>query len=107
MTAANVFVRIWQFQARADRMAEFRAAYGSNGAWAALFRRGAGYLGTEFLESTADPAIYITVDRWESAEAWEAFLRGWSDDYAALDRTCEGLTVAEEEIGVFLGVTPQ
>jgi quinol monooxygenase YgiN len=102
-----MFVRIWQFRARADKAAEFRAAYGSSGAWAALFRRGTGYLGTEFLESTADPAIYVTVDRWESAAAWDVFLREWSDDYAALDRTCEDLTVAEEEIGAFQRVISQ
>ena len=100
-----MFVRVWQFHARADKTAEFRAAYGSNGDWAALFRRGAGYLGTEFLESTAGQGVYITVDRWESAEAWQAFLREWSADYAALDRTCEELTAAEEEIGAFLRVT--
>jgi heme-degrading monooxygenase HmoA len=100
--APTMFVRIWRFRARADRAAEFEAAYGSRGAWTALFRRGAGYLGTEFLESTADPAIYITVDRWESADAWESFLRDWSADYTALDRTCEELTEAEEEIGAFL-----
>jgi heme-degrading monooxygenase HmoA len=99
-----MFVRIWQFQARADKAAEFKTAYGSSGTWAALFRRGAGYLGTEFLESAADPTIYITIDRWESAEAWEAFRREWSDDYTALDRTCEELTVADEEIGAFLRV---
>ena len=51
-----------------------------------------------------DPTIYITVDRWESAEAWQAFLREWSEDYDALDRTCGELTVKEAEIGAFLKV---
>jgi heme-degrading monooxygenase HmoA len=96
-----MFVRIWRFQARSDKAEEFRAAYGSAGAWAALFRRGAGYLGTEFLESTADPSTYITLDRWETAEAWHAFLREWPEAYAALDRQCEALTIAESEIGAF------
>jgi heme-degrading monooxygenase HmoA len=99
-----MFVRIWQFHTKADCEAGFRATYGSLGAWAELFRRGAGYLGTELLESTADPTIYITVDRWESAEAWQAFLREWSEDYDALDRTCEELTLDEAEIGAFLKV---
>jgi heme-degrading monooxygenase HmoA len=99
----EMFVRIWRFQARTEKAEQFRAAYGSSGAWAALFRRGAGYLGTECLASTVDPTVYVTVDRWESADAWAAFLREWSDDYAALDRTCEELTLAEEEIGAFSG----
>jgi heme-degrading monooxygenase HmoA len=99
-----IFVRIWRFQARADKVAEFQIAYGSDGAWAALFRHGAGYLGTELFESTVEPAIYITVDRWKSAEAWQRFRHQWSEEYAALDRRCEGLTVAEAEIGAFLKV---
>lgn len=96
-----MFVRIWLFRARPDKAAEFRAAYGSPGAWASLFRRAPGYLGTELLESTTDPTTYLTVDRWESAEAWAAFLRAWPEEYAALDRRCESLTAAEEEVGAF------
>ena len=98
-----MFVRIWQFQAKRGQLGEFRAAYGAGGAWTALFRRAAGYLGTEFLESTGNPTVCLTLDRWESVEAWEQFLRDWSDDYAVLDRACEELTVAEEEIGAFSG----
>ena len=96
-----MFIRIWEFRTEPGRSAEFLAAYGSQGVWADLFRRAAGYLGTELLESTTDPAIYMTVDRWESAEAWQSFLRMWSADYAALDRRCDGLTAAETEIGAF------
>ena len=96
-----MFVRIWRFQARPDRLTEFRSAYGALGEWARLFRRARGYLGTELLESITDPTAYVTVDRWESAEAWEAFLRAWRDDYAALDRRCEPLTLAEAEVGTF------
>jgi len=98
-----MFVRIWQFRARADKTTEFRDAYGPGGAWAMLFRRGPGYLGTELFESTTDATTYITVDRWESAEAWQAFLCAWSEDYAALDERCGALTVTEAEIAVFHG----
>jgi hypothetical protein len=46
----------------------------------------------------------VTIDRWDTADAWRAFLDGWPYDYAALDRRCEELTVAEQEIGAFLRV---
>jgi heme-degrading monooxygenase HmoA len=96
-----MFMRIWQLRARADKNAEFRECYGPGGAWAVLFRRGAGYLGTELFESTTEAASYLAVDRWESAEAWQKFLRAWSEDYAALDEMCHHLTVTEAEIGAF------
>ena len=96
-----MFTRIWEFRCRDDKAVEFRAAYGADGAWARLFRRGAGYLGTELLESTVDPARHITIDRWESAAAWQAFLAAWRDDYAALDRASAELTVDEADLGEF------
>ncbi len=96
-----MFVRIWRFRARPDKVAEFRAAYGPRGNWAALFRDARGYLGSELLESAADPRTHVTLDRWESAEAWEAFLRARPDEYAALDRRCESLTSDEAEVGAF------
>jgi heme-degrading monooxygenase HmoA len=96
-----MFVRIWQFRARPDKADEFRSAYGLAGAWASLFGRAAGYLGTELLESTTEPTTYLTVDRWESAEAWAALLRVWPEDYAAVDRQCESFTIAEVEVGTF------
>jgi heme-degrading monooxygenase HmoA len=100
-----MFIRIWEFRTGPGKATEFLAVYGSRGAWADLFRRGAGYLGTELLESTSDPAVFITADRWESAEAWQAFLKVWSADYAALDQSCEGLTAAESEIGAYREVS--
>jgi heme-degrading monooxygenase HmoA len=96
-----MLVRIWQFRTLPDRAGEFRAAYGPAGPWAALFRRAAGYLGTELLESVTDPNTFLTMDRWDSDESWAAFLRAWGEDYAELDRRCESLTVEELEIGVF------
>lgn len=96
-----MFVRIWQFRARPDRVAEFRAAYGPDGVWAGLFRRGAGFLGTDLLASTTDADTYLTVDRWESADAWAVFAREWREAYADLDRRCEALTVAEVEVGAY------
>jgi heme-degrading monooxygenase HmoA len=96
-----MFVRIWQFRVATEKADDFRAVYGPDGEWARLFRRQTGFLGTELLHSTTHPNIFLTIDRWDSAEAWAAFLRAWGDEYAALDRRCERLTVAEGEIGTF------
>jgi quinol monooxygenase YgiN len=96
-----MFVRIWQFRVPSEKTDEFRAIYGPDGEWATLFRREAGFLGTELLHSATHPNIFLTIDRWDSAGAWAAFLRAWGDEYAALDRQCEKLTVSEGEIGTF------
>jgi heme-degrading monooxygenase HmoA len=97
----DLFVRIWQFRVDSEQADEFGAIYGPSGAWAALFRREIGFHGTQLLQSVTDSSVYITMDTWESAEAWAAFLRAWGDDYAALDRRCTTLFTEENEIGSF------
>lgn len=101
-----MFVRIWQFRVQPEKVAEFRAAYGTDGSWVQLFRRVAGYLGTDLLESTSEPNTFVTFDRWESAEAWAAFLRAWGEDYATLDHRCDGLSIEEVEWGAFESCAP-
>lgn len=101
-----MFVRIWQFRVSTDKADEFRAVYSSDGEWARLFQRETAFLGTELLQSTTHPNIFLTIDRWDSAEAWAAFLRAWGDEYAALDRRCQEWTFAEGEIGTF-GAVPE
>ncbi len=52
----------------------FEAAYGPEGDWAQFFRQGAGYIGTELLHDVEEPERYLVIDRWESADAYNAFL---------------------------------
>ena len=96
-----MFIRIWRFRAAPGKLEAFRAAYGPAGSWSVLFRRAPGFLGTELLSSSTEPDAFLTLDRWESAGAWKAFLAGWQEAYKALDRECEALTVEEREIGSF------
>jgi heme-degrading monooxygenase HmoA len=96
-----MFVRIWEFRVRSETADEFRAVYGPQGEWARLFRRETAFLGTELLHSATHSNIFVTIDRWDSEEAWAAFLRVWGEDYAALDHRCKRLFVSEGEIGSF------
>jgi heme-degrading monooxygenase HmoA len=95
------FVRIWQFRVASEKADEFREVYGPDGAWPALFRREMGFLSTELLQSATHPSVFVTIDHWDSPEAWAAFLRAWGDDYAALDHRCDELSMSESEIGSF------
>jgi heme-degrading monooxygenase HmoA len=96
-----MFIRIWQFRVPTEKADQFREIYGPDGAWDRLFQRETGFLDTELLHSATHPNIFLTIDRWDSAEAWAAFLRAWGDEYAALDHLCRMLTITEGEIGSF------
>ena len=60
---------------------DFEAAYGAEGEWARFFRQGTGYVGTELLRDLEQPGRYVVVDRWESREAYNAFVAEHRDDY--------------------------
>src|SRR5262245_61488386 len=89
------------FVVRADGVDRFERAYGSNGSWARLFEQYPGYRGTVLCRDTANPRRYATIDLWESVEQRTAMLAASRLAYDALDRVCESLTEAENEIGVF------
>ena len=61
--------------------AAFERAYGSDGEWAHFFRRGQGYIGTELLRDVETPSRYLVVDRWESADAYNAFASEHREEY--------------------------
>ncbi|HZT91665.1 MAG TPA: antibiotic biosynthesis monooxygenase family protein [Gaiellaceae bacterium] len=66
--------------------AAFEEAYGPDGEWAQFFRGGRGYIGTELLRDVDEPERYLVVDRWESAEAYNAFL---TDNHAEYMRRAD------------------
>jgi heme-degrading monooxygenase HmoA len=59
----------------------FEQAYGADGEWAEFFRQGAGYIGTELLRDVELPTRYLVIDRWESADAYNAFAAAHRDEY--------------------------
>jgi heme-degrading monooxygenase HmoA len=60
---------------------EFERAYGAEGDWAQFFGQGQGYIGTELLRDVEAPGRYLVIDRWESAEAYNAFATEHRDEY--------------------------
>jgi len=95
------YATLWEFTVAAARQAEFEAHYGPDGSWARLFRLADGYLGTELLRDRANSLRYLTIDRWESREAWLAFRRAHGAEYERLDLEFEGLTTREAPLGEF------
>ena len=94
------YVRVWRFRPRRNAEAAFESAYGPEGDWARLFRTAPGFLGTTLLKGDGT-AEYLTLDRWVSRDAYEAFRRESAARFIALDRDCESLTSLEAEIGSY------
>ena len=66
--------------------------------WGLFFRKGQGYLGSEVLR---DARRFITIDRWTSREAYDAFRAAHLAEYQEIDRELERLTEYEHHIGSF------
>lgn len=95
------FQVVWEFRVRPGREEEFERRYGRDGDWAALFRRGEGYVGTTLLRDLATPGRYVVTDTWRDPAAYRAFKEGYAEAYAALDLECTALTEAERCLGEF------
>ena len=91
-----MFVTVWKFVVRPERVDEFERHYGPDGTWAALFRKAPGYVRTELFRG--DHHEYITIDYWENADAYRDFRERCVAEYDALDAEMQGLTEREEAI---------
>ena len=94
-----MYILIWEHQVKPDQRAEFEKVYAADGAWAELFKKGTGYVGTELLRQTDQPLRFLTIDRWASKEEYEIFQSQWEKEYKALDAQCETLTDNESQLG--------
>jgi len=101
---ASEFVIVWEFHARANKQREFEKAYAPDGVWGTLFRSGDGYIRTELIRDREDPLRYVTIDVWQSRQAYERFKKKNWAEYQAIDKKCESLTRSEKLIGEFLSI---
>jgi heme-degrading monooxygenase HmoA len=84
--------------------AAFERAFGPEGEWAQFFRQGRGYVGTELLHDLDEAERYLVLDRWESHDAYNAFVAEHEQEY--LRRTDEARVhyVQELRFGTFENV---
>lgn len=102
-----MYAIIWEYQVRVERVAEFEEIYSATGAWAKLFQRSKGYLGTELLTDTNHTDRYLTVDRWSSLQEYVSFLGEWKTEYENLDEQCEDLMEQEALVGHWESISPE
>jgi hypothetical protein len=94
-------VRVWKFRPTERRESEFAEAYSGDGAWACLFGKAAGFLGTSLLRPTEAGGWWLTLDRWASVADFDAFHRDFGEEYRELDVQLEGVAGDEEFVGTF------
>ena len=85
-------------------VAQFESAYGPEGDWASFFRDARGYIGTELLRDVENPGRYLVIDRWESIDAYNAFLAEHRDEYMRRSDESSFHYVQELRFGTFENV---
>ena len=100
----KVFVYVWEYIVKSEKKSDFERIYGVDGDWAKLFKRDAGYLGTELHQDISNKLRYITVDYWTSKKARDNFREKYSMEFEKLDEQCESLTDRETFLGDFEGL---
>jgi heme-degrading monooxygenase HmoA len=96
-----MYVVIWQYVVAPEFAAAFERAYGTDGEWVELFRRAEGYVDTHLHRDAKEASCYLTIDRWNSAEHYEAFRRNYALEYSAIDTACGTLTSDERFVGAY------
>lgn len=95
------YAYVWEFEVKPEEEDRFLEYYGPSGVWVRLFEKADGFVETLLLRDKEQPYRYLTIDRWTSASAHEAFRVRFAPQYAAIDRVCEGLTTSEKSLGYF------
>lgn len=98
-------VRVWEFRVLPKSREKFERTYGPSGEWVQLFKKGKGYLRTEFCRDAEHRGRYLTLDYWISKSAYEIFRRKFDDELKTLDKKCESLTALEVPLGSFFSAS--
>lgn len=102
-----MYVIIWEYRVKAERIVEFEKIYHPGGRWAELFKKGAGFLGTELLRDPQHQERYMTIDRWMRSGDFESFLSQQKKEYETLDAQCDNLFERETLFGKWETIDPE
>jgi heme-degrading monooxygenase HmoA len=83
---------------------EFERVYGPDGDWSRFFGAAAGFVGTELLRDVELAGRYLVVDRWDSREAYNAFVEANRDEYVRRVDETAYLYEQELRLGTFENV---
>jgi heme-degrading monooxygenase HmoA len=92
-------VYVWAYRVLSDDVEEFCNLYGVDGEWVKLFRRARGYVSTELYRDRKETGRFLTIDRWDSAEAYRQFRGEYAEQFKALDEKGGQFTQEETPLG--------
>ena len=92
---------MWEYEVVPEQLSSFETTYGPAGEWVQLFRLAPGYLRTELHRDRSRSTRFVTIDYWESRDAWAAFRARFAAEFETLDAKCEAWTTSERELGCF------
>lgn len=96
-----MYVIIWEYQVSEEHESDFARVYSEQGEWSQLFQKSSGYIGTELLRDQTKNGRFVTIDRWQSKEAYDDFRLIWIKEYEGLDQKCSDWTENESALGSF------
>ena|SRR5436853_5682111 len=96
-----MFVALREYEVKPGSEKKCEEAYCLAGGWVRLFRSNSNYCETRLLRVHFRTAIYLTLDFWNSHEAYEEFMATRKDEYKALDAAGEELTSNERRLAWF------
>jgi heme-degrading monooxygenase HmoA len=96
------YMTVWTYRVRPGLQDAFRRIYGPQGDWARLFRLAPGYIRTELYRDIGQSDRFLTIDYWESEQAWDSFRTRFAFEYERLDQEYAELTEGHQtQIGRF------
>ncbi len=101
-----MFVALWEYEVKPGCEERFENAYGPDGEWVRLFGSDSNYRETRLLRDPLHIAIYLTLDFWDSRQAYEKFMAAHKKEYEALDAAGEELTSNERRVGWYELIGP-
>jgi hypothetical protein len=101
-----MFVALWEYEVKPGCEERFENGYGPDGDWVRLFRSDSHYYETRLVRDSFRPGIYLTLDFWNSREAYEKFMAIHKEEYKTLDACGEELTSNERRLGWYELIEP-
>ncbi len=98
----NLYLTIWKYKVKRDKISEFEKLYGNKGEWVKLFKKYPGYIKTDLIKDISNKNIYITLDYWKSEKDYRKFKEKTVNEYSAIDLIGDDLTESEEYLGEFI-----
>ena len=92
---------IWKYTVKPGKHGAFEKLYGPDGDWVKWFKTSSHYQSTELIKSTSSDSEYVTIDRWDSKQAYDRFYQDGKDRFEEIDEIGDSLTEEETLLGSF------